>query len=110
VVKKGKNWIVEYDSAAVVDFEDVKSHGDRKAVHQAVDKLGWLGPALSSPHMKSLKGEPDLFELRPKAGAVAVRAVYARIGARFVILAVAATKPRFGRAVKDARARLIRYR
>jgi hypothetical protein len=47
--------------------------------------------------MKSLKGEPDLFELRPKAGAVAVRAVYARIGARFVILAVAATKPRFGR-------------
>jgi hypothetical protein len=110
VVGNGKNWIVEFDSDAVLDFEDVKSRGDRKAVLQVVDKLGWLGPALGTPHMKSLKREPDLFELRPKAGAVAVRLIYARLGARFVVLAVAATKPRFGRAVEDARARLSYYR
>jgi hypothetical protein len=110
VVAEEKNWVVEYDGDAVLDFENVKSRGDRKAMHQAVDKLGWLGPALGSPHMKSLKGEPDLFELRPKAGAVAVRAIYARVGDRFVILAVAAKKSRFDRSVDDARARLTRHR
>jgi len=49
----------------VIDFEDVKSHGDRKAVFNLVQKLKDVGPDLPSPHMKSLKGRPDLFELRP---------------------------------------------
>jgi hypothetical protein len=60
---------VDFDSDAVVDFEDVKSRGDRKAVFNVVQKLRDLGPDLPSPHMKSLKGEADLFELRPKQGA-----------------------------------------
>jgi hypothetical protein len=106
----GRVWVVEYDSGAVLDLEDVKSKGDRKAVFHVVNKLGEFGPDLTSPHMKSLKGEADLFELRPKRGSVAVRAIYARVGDRFVVLAVAATKPRFERAVGNARARLPRYR
>jgi hypothetical protein len=109
VADEGKVWIVEFDSDAVLDFEDVKSKGDRRAVFEVVRKLRRFGPGLTSPHMKSLKGEADLFELRPKRGAVAVRAIYARVGSRFVILAVAATKPRLGRAVGDARARLPRH-
>jgi len=40
---------------SVIDFEDVKSRGDRKAVFNVVQKLKDLGPALPSPHMKSLK-------------------------------------------------------
>ncbi|MGN6586743.1 MAG: hypothetical protein ACTHKT_04620 [Solirubrobacterales bacterium] len=59
---------MDFDSDAVIDFEDVKSSGDRKAVFNIVQKLRDLGPDLPSPHMKSLKGEPNLFELRPKQG------------------------------------------
>jgi hypothetical protein len=109
VVDKGKVWIVEFDSDAVLDFEDVKSRGDRKAVFEVVRKLRRFGPGLTSPHMKSLKGEADLFELRPKRGAIPVRAIYARVSDRFVVLAVAATKPRFDRSISDARARLPRH-
>jgi hypothetical protein len=43
VADEGRVWIVEFDSDAVLDFEDVKSRGDRKAVHQAVDS--WDGSA-----------------------------------------------------------------
>lgn len=103
-------WVVKFDSDAVVDLEDLRSKGDRKAVYEVVHKLGLYGPSLSIPHMKSLKGEPDLFELRPKSGSIAARLIYARLGDQFVILAAAPTKARFGRAVLDARSRLSRYR
>lgn len=103
-------WIVEFDSDAVVDLEDVKSRGDRKAVFNVVQKLKDLGPNLPSPHMKSLKGEADLFELRPKQGACEARSVYVRLGDRFVVLAVAAKKKNFDRAVMDATQRLERHR
>jgi hypothetical protein len=101
-----KTWVVDFDSDAVLDFEDVKSKGDRKAVFNVVHKLKELGPDLPSPHMKSLKGETDLFELRPKQGACAVHPIYARVGSRFVILAIAPNKKSFARAVLDARSRL----
>jgi hypothetical protein len=60
--------------------------------------------------MKSLKGEADLFELRPKQGACQVRLIYARLGGRLVILAVAAKKKDFDRAVAGAARRLNRHR
>jgi len=63
---QAKSWVVDFDSDAVIDFEDVKSRGDRKAVFNAVQKLKDVGRSLPSPHMKSLKGSADLFELRPK--------------------------------------------
>lgn len=105
-----KRWVIDFDSEAVIDFEGVKSRGDRKAVFNVVQKLKDLGPDLPSPHMKSLKGEADLFELRPKQGACEARPIYARRGGRFVILAVAAKKRDFDRAVVEATQRLGRYR
>ena len=106
MAKQPRIWIIEFDSDAVVDFEDVKSRGDRKAVFNVVQKLKDLGPDLPPPHMKSLKGEADLFELRPKQGACAARLIYTRLGSRFLVLAVAAKKKDFGRAVLDAAQRL----
>lgn len=99
-------WAVYFHADAVRDFEDVKSKGDRVAVFHSIEKLKHLGPALPSPYMKSLKGERDFFELRPKSGATAMRPIYSRIGNTFVILAVAPEKKRFDRAIRDARTRL----
>ena len=101
--------MVEFASDAVIDFEDVKSRGDRKAVFNVVQKLKDLGPDLPSPHMKSLKGKANLFELRPKQGACETRPIYARFGNRFVVLAVAAKKKDFHRAVMEANDRLKRH-
>jgi hypothetical protein len=60
--------------------------------------------------MKSLKGEADLFELRPKQGACEARPIYARIGQRLVVLAIAAKKKDLKRAVAAATDRLDRHR
>jgi hypothetical protein len=105
-----KTWVVDFDSDAVIDFEDVKARGDRKAVFNVIQKLKDVGPDLPSPHMKSLKGEADLFELRPKQGACEVRPIYARLGQRFMVLAVAAKKKGFERAVVAANDRLSHHR
>jgi hypothetical protein len=105
VARAQKSWGVLFDADAVIDLEDVKSRGERKALFTAVDKLCALGPDLPGPHMKSLKGEADLFELRPKQGRSPVRAIYVRCGDRFVVLAIAAKKDRFGAAVVNASAR-----
>lgn len=110
MAKQPKTWVVDFDGDAVIDFEDVKSRGDRKAIFSVVQKLKDVGPKLPSPHMKSLKGRPDLFELRPKQGACESRPIYARLGQRFVVLAVAAKKKDFDRAGAAANERLERRR
>src|SRR5882757_5786981 len=107
--KQQGTWTVNFDSDAVIDFEDVKSRGDRKAAFNVVQKLKDLGPDLPSPHMKSLKGEANLFELRPKQGACEARPIYARFGSRFVVLAVAAKKKDFDRAIAAANDRWERH-
>lgn len=101
-------FIVDWDADAVHDFEDVKNRADRRAVHTAIDKLVQLGPKLPPPHVKSLDDQPDLMELRPRQGACDVRPIYAREGAAYIILAVAATHGDLGTAAKRARARLKR--
>lgn len=101
-------FVVVYDPDAVLDFEAVKGRDDRKALFNAVDKLRRLGPQLVPPHVKLLKGERDLFELRPRQGRSPVRALYARFGNRFVILATA-RKADFDRKVKLAAERAGRY-
>lgn len=105
-----REWLVVFDADAVIDLEDVKSRAERKALFTVVAKLQVFGPDLPSPHMKSLKGQKDLFELRPRQGNSAVRPIYARLSNRFIVLAIAPTKRRFDAAVADARARLDRYR
>lgn len=47
-----------------------------------------------------------MFELRPKQGACEARPIYVRLGDRFVVLAIAAKKRNFDRAVADATQRL----
>lgn len=106
--ERSTGWLVDFDADAVIDFEDVKAKGDRKAVFNVVQKLRDLGPDLPPPHTKSLKGEADLFELRPKQGACEVRPIYARVGDRFIVLAVAAKKKNFEAAAKEASQRLHR--
>lgn len=59
--------------------------------------------------MKSLQGETDLFELRPKQGRSPVRSIYVRVDNQFVILAIATNKDVFDRAVRDARTRKSRH-
>lgn len=103
------DWQVDFDSRAVLDFEEVKSRGDRAAAFNAVEKLRGLGPQLGPPHIKLLTGESDLLELRPKQGRSPVRLVYARVEDRFSILAVSAKKSELNRAIQSARERLRTY-
>lgn len=99
---------VVYDPDAVLDLEDVKGKDDRKGLFNAVDKLRLLGTQLAPPHVKLLKGEVDLYELRPRQGRSAVRALYQRFGDRFVILAIA-KKADFDRKVRLATERARQY-
>lgn len=87
----------------------MKGKSDRKAVFNVVDKLRRLGPELTPPHVKLLKGEADLYELRPQQGRSAVRPLYQRFGNQFVILAVA-KKNDFDRKIGLAKERASRYR
>lgn len=98
-------WLVDLSSDAFLDLEDVKSHGDRKAIANVLKKLSRLGPRLAPPHMKPLQGEAGLFELRPKRGASPVRMIYVRREDRFVVLSSAASKKSLDRAILDAKTR-----
>ncbi|MGH2954260.1 MAG: type II toxin-antitoxin system RelE/ParE family toxin [Thermoanaerobaculia bacterium] len=99
---------VVYDPEAVLDLEQVKGKDERKALFNAVDKLRRLGAQLAPPHVKLLKGEADLYELRPRQGRSAVRPLYGRFGDLFVILAIA-TKRDFDRKVRLAGERAAQY-
>jgi hypothetical protein len=105
-------YLVTYDSEAVEDFEAVKGKKERKAVFNVVDKLRRLGPKLVPPHMAGLKGEPNLFELRPLQGKTHVRPLYRRFGDDYVILAMSVKpdKADFPQAVERAKARSERYK
>jgi hypothetical protein len=104
-----QTWIVVLNPDAESELKALESR-DLKATLTAIHKLTVLGPRLPPPHVKSLKGEPDLFELRPRGGRSAVRPIYARLGDRFVVLAVAKNKDAFDRSVEDARERLAQLR
>ena len=104
-------FLVLYDADAVLELESLKGRSERKAVLTAVDKLRMLGPDLVPPHVKSLKGEAGLLELRPRQGRSPVRPIYRRVGDDFVVLAfcVKPDKADFDRAVAAARKRSSRY-
>jgi hypothetical protein len=103
-------WLVEYLVEAVQDFHAIEARKERVGVLNVVDKLVALGPSLQPPHMKSLKGEPNLIELRPRQGQSPVRPLYARIGDGYKILAIATAKDRFDAALDTARSRAAKYR
>jgi hypothetical protein len=101
---------VLYDADAVLELESLKGRQERNAVFTVIDKLRVLGPDLVPPHVKSLKGEAGLLELRPRQGSSPVRPIYCR-GREYVILAssVKPDKGDFDAAVEAARKRGLRY-
>lgn len=100
-------WVIDFDEGAVRDFEAVKGREERRALFTAVDKLRQLGPKLQVPHVKSLKGEPGLFELRPRQGSSKCRPIFVRRETGYLIVAVAADHAKdLDDALADARARL----
>jgi hypothetical protein len=106
---RARIWLVEYLSEAVQDFQAIEARKERIGVLTVVDKLVALGPSLRPPHVKSLKGEANLMELRPRQGQSPVRVVFARVGGGYKILAIAATKSEFDAAVITARTRAAKY-
>ena len=102
-------WLVEVIGDALRDVENL-SRPERMNLYTALDKLTALGPQLCSPHMKSLQGEPDLFELRPQQGRSPVRAIYVRVGDSYKVLVVCTKSENFTKAVSRARARAAQYR
>lgn len=85
-----QQWNVDFDEGAVRDFETVKAKDERKAVFNVLDKLRQLGPRLAPPHVKSLAGEADLLELRPRQGNSKARPLVVRRPDGYLVVAVAA--------------------
>lgn len=70
-------------------------------------KLRQLGPRLVAPHVKSLSGEADIFELRPRQGNSKPRPLVVRRGGGYLVVAVATDHANdMRRALDDARRRL----
>jgi hypothetical protein len=105
------SFIVLFDADAVRDLDSLKGRQARNAVYAVIDKLRMLGPDLAPPHVKLLKGEAGLLELRPRQGSSPVRPIYRRVGNEYVILAFAVKpdKADFDAAVAAARQRSLRY-
>jgi hypothetical protein len=103
--------LVLFDAdAALIDLTKIKSREERKAIFNVVDKLRQLGPQLVPPHAKSLKGETDLFELRPRQGHSPSRPLFKRSGSSYVILAISKDhEVDMSDAIADAKARAARY-
>jgi hypothetical protein len=62
---------------------------EKQAMANAVEKLELLGPMLLFPHTSAVRGVDRLRELRLRAGNSPWRALYRRVGAAFVVAAVA---------------------
>jgi hypothetical protein len=104
-------FIVVFEPGAVRDLDSLKGKQERNAVYAVIDKLRMLGPDLKPPHVKTLKGEARLLELRPRQGSSPVRPIFRRMGKEYVILAfsVKPDKGDFAAAVAAARKRSLRY-
>ena len=105
------SYLVQYDSDAVVEFAQLVAKEEKKALLNVVEKLRMLGPKLVPPHVKLLKGESGLMELRPRQGKTHVRAICRRVGNDYLILAlcIKPDKADWDSALADARDRAKRY-
>ena len=81
-------WPVGYLPAAAQERDKLPG-AERAALYNAVRKLESLGPALPYPHSSDVRGAANLRELRPRAGRSPWRALYRRVGDRFVLAAIA---------------------
>ena len=90
---------------------DALPPAERVALTNAIQKLTIYGDRLGAPHSSAIKGAKEtLRELRPRSGRSRWRALYRRVGSRFVIAAIgpeATVDPAgFRRAVSNALLRL----
>ncbi|MCS7257742.1 MAG: type II toxin-antitoxin system RelE/ParE family toxin [Thermomicrobium sp.] len=101
-------WEVVFVAAAEAEL-NLLPPDERVALLHAVEKLMALGPQLPYPHTSAVRGVAGLRELRPRSGHSPWRALYTRIGDRFVILTIAPEArhdpPGFRAAVQRAQAR-----
>lgn len=102
-------WLVEYHQLAVEEYAALKDKKQRKGVLTVADFLRQLGPKITEPHAKPVKGANGLYELRPSGGRALVRPLYIRVNNTFKILAIApeaqVDPSGFDSAVDKARAR-----
>jgi len=80
-------WVVAYLPEAERERAKLPA-AERNAMYSAVAKLQVIGPTLGYPHTSAVQSTAGLRELRPRAGRSPWRALYARLGDRFVIAAV----------------------
>lgn len=106
-----KIFVVLFDAdAAITDMGRITDKSERRAILNVVDKLRQLGSQLVPPHTKSLSGEIDLFELRPRQGRSPSRPIYKRCSDGYIVLAVSKDhQSDMATAIADARARAARY-
>lgn len=81
-------WEVVYLPAARQERDKLPG-AERAALRNAVEKLQALGSDLPFPHSSDARGAAGLRELRPRRGRSPWRALYRRVGDRFVIAAIA---------------------
>lgn len=102
-------WLVEYHQLAVVEYAVLKDRKQRKGVLTVAEFLRQLGPKITEPHSKPVKGTSGLYELRPSGGKALVRPLYIRVNNTFKILAIApeaqVDPSGFNSAVEKARGR-----
>jgi hypothetical protein len=103
-------WRVTILPEAEAELADVPI-ADQVAIGNAIEKLIAFGDRLGAPHSSAIRGAAEtLRELRPRGGRSRWRALYRRVGRRFVIAAIgpeASVNPAgFQRAIANALTRL----
>src|SRR5439155_18330794 len=102
-------YAVDFHEDAVSELRGLDGR-DQEAIQHAREKLVDLGDRLPFPHQSAVRRGAPPRELRPRGGRCRWRALYARVGAGFVILAVVPEaqidSKGFGRGVETARQRL----
>ena len=83
------SWLVEYHYKAVEEYAALKDAKQKKGVLTVADILRQVGPKITEPHAKPVKGTKGLYELRPSGGRALVRPLYVRRGDVFKIVAIA---------------------
>jgi hypothetical protein len=96
---------VLFEPEAARELAGVRSHREEDAIHEVIKKLRALGPALTPPHVKALRGRGGgLIELRPRAGRSDWRLLCLRTPSAFIVLAVTRHRD-LDRAIGDAHRR-----
>lgn len=98
-----KTYLVEYHVDAVAEYGALRDRQQKKGVLTVASFLQQLGPKITEPHAKPVKGTAKLFELRPGGGKTLVRPLYFRYDeTTFKILAIAPEAQTDGRGFEAA--------